>query len=561
MAKNSKSIIRILAVASLILFPRCANQQAPGGGEVDTVPPLIKEIIPENGTVNYHEDYFEITFSEYVDKRSVQEAVFISPALQKPLKYDWSGKTLTVYFNDTLKANTTYTVSIGTDVKDMNNGNKMAESLTFAFSTGNKIDKGKINGQIYDPSPEGVMIFAYQTNGREADPTKQKPDYVSQVGKNGNYSLLGLREGDYSIFAIRDKFRDLLYQSNDDGLGVQSRKIELNDKIIEYENIDFFLTLEDSIAPKIINVIMKDRNHLQIEFNEPVDSSKISADNFVLFDSTTNKKVIPKYFFKGEGRQNQFYTAFADTLEKKESWVLISKNIPDLKNNLSRDEKNTFAIKNDRDTLALRIIKSAGLLPGEKVDYEEPVVMLIFNDAIELSAVNERLAVQDAKGNKIPFKVERNDDASYSIRLSEILKQNTDYILKLDLKNYSDLSGNKIDSVFQNKFSTSSELDFSGVSGTVMMNDTTQTYVVLEAAEMLKRTYKQKIDAKKNFDFKKVIPGKYLAWSFKDKNKNGKYDFGTISPFKLSEEFKYYPDTLNLRARWPVGGVNIDFQK
>ncbi len=405
------------------------------------------------------------------------------------------------------------------------------------------------------------MIFAYQTNGKEADPTKQKPDYVSQVGKNGNYSLLGLRDGSYSIFAVRDKFRDLLYQSNDDGLGVQNRKIELNDKLIEYDNVDFFLTMEDSIAPKITNVIMKDKNHLQIEFNEPVDSSKISGDNFVLFDSTTNKKIISKYFFKGEGRPNQFYIAFADTLEKKESWSLISKNIPDMKNNLSSEEKNTFAIKNERDTLALRIIKSAGLLPGEKVDYEEPVVMLNFNDAVELSTVHERLAIQDAKGNKIPFKVERTDDASFSIRLSEILKQSTDYTLKLDLKNYSDLSGNKIDSVFQNKFSTSNELDFSGVSGTVMMNDTTLTYVVLEAAEMLKRTYNQKVDAKKNFDFKKVIPGKYLAWSFKDKNKNGKYDFGAITPFKLSEEFKYYPDTLNLRARWPVGGVSIDFQK
>ena len=64
-----------------MLFARCANQQSPGGGEVDTVPPLIKEIFPENGTVNYHEDYFEISFSEYVDKRSVQEAIFISPAL------------------------------------------------------------------------------------------------------------------------------------------------------------------------------------------------------------------------------------------------------------------------------------------------------------------------------------------------------------------------------------------------------------------------------------------------------------------------------------------------
>jgi len=561
MAKNSKSIMKILAVASLIIFARCANQLPPGGGEVDTVPPKIIEVYPENGTVNYHENYSEISFSKYVDKHSVQDAIFISPALLKPLKYDWSGKTLTVYFNDSLKANTTYTVSIGTDVKDMNNGNKMAESLTFAFSTGNKIDKGKIKGKIYDSSPDGVMIFAYQTNGKEADPTKQKPDYVSQAGKNGNYSLLGLRDGDYSVFAIRDKFRDLLYQKNEDGFGVQNRKIELIDKTVEYDNVDFFLTMEDSVAPKISNVIMKDRNHLLIEFSKSVDSTKIFGDNFIFYDSTSNKKIIPKYFFKGEGRSNQFYAAFTDSLEKKEGWVLISKNIPDMKNNLSSEEKNSFVIKNDRDTLALRIIKSAGLLPSEKVDFEEPVLMLNFNDAVELSTIKERLTILDAKGKKIPLEVERADDASFLIRLSEKLKQSTDYTLKLDLKNYSDLSGNKIDSVFQNKFSTSNELDFSGVSGTVAVNDTTQTLVVIESAEAVKRTYKQKIDSKKNFDFKKVIPGKYLAWSFKDKNKNGKYDFGTIFPLKLSEEFKFYPDTLNLRARWPVGGVNIDFQK
>jgi len=430
-AKNSKSIIKILTAASLILFTRCANQLPPGGGELDTVPPRIVEVYPENGSVNYHEDYFEISFSEYVDKRSVQDAVFISPALQKTLKYDWSGKNLTVYFNDTLKANTTYTVSIGTDVKDMNNGNKMAESLTFAFSTGDKIDKGKISGKIYDPFPEGVMIFAYQTNGKEADPAKQKPDYVSQVGKNGNYSLLGLRDGDYSIFAIRDKFRDMLYQSNDDGLGVQNKKVELSKKTIEFQHIDFFLTLEDTIVPKISNVVMKDRNHLQIEFNEPVDSSKISGRNFVLYDSTADKRIIPEYFFKGETKPNQFYIAFKDSLEQKESWVLISKNISDMKNNLSPEEKNPFAVKNNRDTLALRIIKSAGLLPGEKVDYEEPVVMVNFNDAVELSTLKEKLTVQDEKENKTPFEIERADDASFFVRLTENLKQSTDYSLKL----------------------------------------------------------------------------------------------------------------------------------
>lgn len=561
MAKKSKLVFSSAVISALILFSKCANQLPPGGGDVDKTPPQIIESFPLNGTVNFKENYFELTFSEYVDKRSVQDAIFISPALKKTLEYDWSGKTLAVYFQDTLKLNTTYTVSIGTDVRDVNNNNKMAESFTFAFSTGNKIDKGKIGGRVYDLDPEGVMIFAYQSAGIEIDPGKQSPDYISQVGKNGKFTLLGLADGNYKIFAIRDKFRDGKYQKNEDDFGVQFKNIELIDLFNEINDVDFFLTREDTISSKISNVIMKDRNHFLVEFTEKIDSAKLTADNFYLFDSTANKKVLPAYVFKGDAKPYQFYIGLTDTLEKKEGWVLISQGITDFAYNISEEERNSVTVKNDRDTVALKPIRVYGELPGEKVDYENAKITLAFNDAVDISVLKNKLSVHDAKENLYQFELKRIDDAAFNVILLTKIKQSTEYTLKLDLKNYYDFSGNKVDSLFQNKFTTANELDFSGVSGTVTTNDSTQTIVILESAGAVKKTYQQNADEKKKFDFKKVVPGKYLVWGYKDKNKNGKYDSGTIIPFKHSEEFKYYPDTLNLRARWPVGGVNIDFQK
>ncbi len=561
MAKKSKLVFRVITIGALILFTRCANQLPPGGGEPDTTPPQVLELFPVNGTTNFHENYFELTFSEYVDKRSVQDAIFISPALKKTLIYDWSGKTLTVYFQDTLKLNTTYTVSIGTDVKDVNNGNKMAESFTFAFSTGNKIDKGKISGRVYGANPEGVMIFAYRSSDNEIDPGKQNPDYISQVGKNGKFILLGLTDGNYNIFAVRDKFRDGKYQKNEDEFGVQFKIIELNDKFNEMNDVDFFMTKEDTISPKISNVLMRDRNHLLVEFTDKIDSTKLSAANFFLFDSTANKKVLPAYIYKGDAKPYQFYIGLTDTLEKKDGWVLISQGIIDYNSNISAEERNSITVKNDRDTVALKPIRVSGELPAGKVDYEDAKITLALNDAVEITTLKNKLILQDAKGGLYPFELKRIDDAAFNVLILSKLKQSTEYTLKLDLKNYYDFSGNKVDSLFQNKFTTANELDFGGASGNVSTNDTTQTMVILESAETVKRTYQQKVDGKKKFDFKKVVPGKYLVWGFKDKNKNGKYDFGTTIPFKLSEEFKYYPDTLNLRARWPVGGVNIDFQK
>ena len=131
----------IFLLLSLVFLIKCANQLPPTGGDVDRIPPEIDEVFPADGTINFEKDYFEIDFSEYVDKRSVRDAIFISPFIEGTLEFSWTGKTLEVVFPEKLKKDVTYTITIGTDVVDLNNKNRMAESYTFSFSTGDKIDK------------------------------------------------------------------------------------------------------------------------------------------------------------------------------------------------------------------------------------------------------------------------------------------------------------------------------------------------------------------------------------------------------------------------------------
>ena len=154
------------------------------------------------------------------------------------------------------------------------------------------------------------------------------------------------------------------------------------------------------------------------------------------------------------------------------------------------------------------------------------------------------------------------DDAEFKLTADAKLKQNSEYTVKTDLKKFTDFKGIKRDTVFQTKLKTANELDFTGVSGNVeTIKDTISTVVVLQNLINKKLNYSQKVNTKKQFDFRKVIPGKYLLWGFKDRNKNGKYDYGNIKPFKKAEEFKFYPDTLNLRARWPVTDVMLNFDR
>ncbi|MBK9099421.1 MAG: Ig-like domain-containing protein [bacterium] len=233
----------IFVLLSFILIIRCANQLPPSGGEVDKIPPEIAEVYPADGTVNFKDNYFEINFSEYVDKRSVRDAIFISPFIEGTFEYSWSGTSLEVTFPGDLKKDVTYTITIGTDVVDLNNKNRMAQSFTFSFSTGEKIDRRIISGRVYGKENEGIFIYAYKVDESNDSLLKRKPDYVSQTGVNGNFSLQGLGSGNYRIFAVNDQFRDYLYQQDQDKIGIPFNDIYLSETDSLYTGLYFCFSM------------------------------------------------------------------------------------------------------------------------------------------------------------------------------------------------------------------------------------------------------------------------------------------------------------------------------
>jgi len=54
-----------------------------------------------------------------------------------------------------------------------------------------------------------------------------------------------------------------------------------------------------------------------------------------------------------------------------------------------------------------------------------------------------------------------------------------------------------------------------------------------------------------------VKPGKYVMSGYLDRDGNGKYDFGTLKPFKYSENYFNYPDTIRVRARFESAGIEL----
>ena len=561
MAKIKKTIKILSALLVLALFNSCANQQSPSGGEVDKIPPAILESTPKNGTVNFKGKSFEITFSEYVDKRSVQENIFISPKIQGSLEFDWSGRTVEVIFPDSLKKNTTYSITIGGNVTDLRNNNKMNEAFNLAFSTGNIIDSCKISGKVYEPDPSGILIFAYRNKGTKLNIAKDQPDYISQVGKTGQFEFNGLGMGNYHVFALKDKLQDYVYNEGDDRIGIPTDSASLTKDSASYKDLNFFMTTEDTTKPHLKNVVMTDRNHLAIEFTKAIDSTKLHPANFSIIDSTSKAVYNMKYFYKGQGKPNQFFLAFSDSIKNSSSLYLIAKELIDLNGNKLAYEANSVTYTARPDTSAAKILKISGQFQ-DLLDYESPEIFVQFDDGFDNSAPLEGVSVDDNKGKPVKIKINMVDNSSFNVTILDKVKPKSELTLKLNQKLFKDITGKSIDSLYKKKFSVINDLDFSGAVGNVAVSDSSKNvYVVLEKAEREKKVYKQKTDKKGNFDIKKVVPGKYLLWSFIDADGNTVYSKGKVNPLTFSEKFKYYPDTLNLRARWPVGDIKIQFEK
>ncbi|MGE5431240.1 MAG: Ig-like domain-containing protein [Syntrophomonadaceae bacterium] len=562
--QTGRKILRLLILSVIPLYlAGCANQLAPGGGPVDRTPPEVLSVYPENGTTDFKDGYFEINFSEYVDRRSAQDAIFISPAVDGQLEYDWSGKTLKVNFPEKLKDSITYVVTLGTDLVDLNNRNRMAQAFSFSFATGDKIDRGVVEGKVYTGDPSGVMVYAYPVTGQEVNPSKEKPKYISQAGKNGSYKLLGMAPGTYRIFAIKDDFRDFIYNEGEDLYGAPYRDINISKKDSLFSNLNYFLAKEDTAKPRLVSAAMTDRFHALAGFGEEIDSTIINPDNFFLYDSTTQKEIRPLYAFKGRAKANEIVLALKESPGDQDNIYLFAKRITDKNGNTTKDDFVRLTVSTKPDTSAPKLLQTKPAPASGGVETSKPEFSFYFDDGFDSLQAIKGISAFDRLGTRIPVQVRFLDNASFKVKIPAELKPMLNYSVKIDLKQIVDAAGNRTDSVYTYAFTTSSGMDFTGVSGTVKPDSTmknSRLVVVLQGVDNEKPVYKKHLGKKKDFNFNKVAPGKYQIWSFDDKDSTGVYNMGKPYPFKASDRFTFYPDTLNLRARWPVEDVTVDFK-
>lgn len=223
LARNALALA--LAAAALA---GCARKQPPTGGPPDLDPPKVLAVIPDSGaTAVDRATRLTVEFSEAMEPRSASLAVDLAPKVEIRARR-WSGRRLSLVLGDSLAADRTYTLFVGSDARDQH-GNPLRVGRTIPFTTATRFPPGIIEG-VVEPvgfGAPGTYLWVYP-EGQEPDSTAGDFSAVGLAGEGGRFRISGLSApARYRLWAFADLNFNHSYEPEKDLLVPADTTIEL----------------------------------------------------------------------------------------------------------------------------------------------------------------------------------------------------------------------------------------------------------------------------------------------------------------------------------------------
>ena len=217
--------------AAISFIAGCAQIGMPTGGAKDTIPPSLVNAFPALRTTNFKGNKITLNFNEYIDLQDMQNNLQVSPFPKSNPIVSFKLRTVTIKLKDTLKENTTYAINFGTAIKDLNEGNPF-RNFTYVFSTGNIIDSLVLKGKVILAETgkiDSTLVALLYRNAPDSAVQKRKPDYLTRLNGNGNFTFTNLSPGSYKVYALKDGDGGKTYNSKIEVFGFYDKEIMVAD--------------------------------------------------------------------------------------------------------------------------------------------------------------------------------------------------------------------------------------------------------------------------------------------------------------------------------------------
>ena len=590
MIRKPKYLFYCLSVLlTAFLAQRCANAVAPTGGPKDNTPPRVVEAVPENRNTNFNGKKIEITFDEYITLENANQNVMISPPMTEKPDIKLKNKTVVIKFKEPLAANTTYSISFGSAIKDLHEGNLFKDYI-YSFSTGDHIDTLAIAGKVLnaeDKKPvEDVYVSLYASDRENLDslPMTTAPNYITKTDKEGNFRLDGLANKKYLVFAIKDVNSNLFFDLPNEEVAfldtlVQASCLQMtlppvmdstaNDSLamqMDTLALDTLANLSDTISQKTKSTTMYNQNALNLTlymFTE-VDSTQ------VLLEKKLIEEGLLRFVFRHPAKDavamtpeilpDTFNLVTKRSAESDTIWWYFTPNVKDslwvhIKHDTLINDSSRYSLKfkdknarNKRpETLKVTnntIIKGA-LGPDEDfiLKFSEPVIEYRANDSIQLK--------RDTLVSYGRLVFEPADEYDMQYRLVMPIANDTNYHIEIPDSVFFGIRGRTNDT-YKADFHRLKDDEYGNIYITVVPPKGMKQVVVQLTNENGKVLKQQAITKRQEVMFEHLPPAKYKLQALLDADGNGKWSTGNFHRRTLPETIIEYNDALDLRAGWDI---------
>ena len=543
--KNNNYTAISWVLVSFIAFS-CAAIQRPDGGPADSKPPEVIKIIPENKSLYFKGGNISIDFSEYIAQKTIEKSIRFSPVLELDSEIILKKKSITIPFPSTLMSDQTYVITLGRQLTD-EHGVPLAEPVQIAFSTGNIIDSGMINGRIFGDESFSVHLWKFNPDSVSDSLFATEPHFVAEADDKGFFKFSFLGPGHYKVLSLDSRMTGMPLNPTRMGYGIPSEPFIFLDssETISDVNMIPFREVENYT---LVRAEWLGPDWAQITFNRSLSSKHDLNSAFLMPDSG-----MPLYAktFIDPIDSNVVNLVFPENSPPGISSIYIEKlTLGD--SILMESGKLDVRVPADYDTAKIMWVsptKTINIIPDSE---NQPSLDCITSHPVKFSEnISSNIRLETMDSIEIEFDTNINSPVHFQIKPKNGWDENQKYILTIFGEGIKTTSGiSVIDSVTSIKISVGDYIGYGSLDGEVYNNGRDKLLVQAISLEKEHPMLTSVVNSDNEFRFKKIPEGFYTLMFFQDTDSNKHYSHGSAFPHHVAEWFTVLPDTIEVRANW-----------
>ncbi len=527
----------------------------PPGGPRDTVAPRIVQTVPNDGTVRWNQPVVQIVFSEDMATVDPRSLVTIFPP--DPFVAQWLEEDRLEIRLDSLRQRQTYVIVLSPGFRDLE-GNPLEGTVTVVFSTGDSLNRNAAIGKIFGTIPQGQVWVLLTKEGTKWQDSAwyYAPDYQMEVGRDREFRFPALQSARYRIAAFVDRNGNRRYDPEREAYAVGWREVDLRSRTVDTVNL-WLSPPPDYVAPKLLNVTPLSSQRLRLQFSEPLDMQSVFPEYVQCRDTTTGELVKPLGIGLEAGKVATLVAVFPHPLSDG-VWEIQIQNVRDTSGNQidSAYAHSFFRPISKPDTVTPRL--AAMPLERDSAMLLQPFFRWVLQFTAPMDTGTTFRAIQcfqmgDAV-QEIDLKKRWKGVTYCEISPLDSLGSARWYELSIDTT-AKDVLGRALHRSYRFRFQSPDLREMGEVTGEIVDVQYGGPYIVVAQGVGYGIHYRRRVANGQKWGIAQVVPDRYRIWVFEDRNRNGRFDYGSMNPYQPSERFTVWEEVVKIAPRWSTEGI------